>query len=54
MYVDDEEDTNKILTSKQTKLLIKVIKNLMGYFGLYFLSIQADQFVLASNEIEKI
>ena len=38
MYIEDEEESGRILTKKQTKLLIKVIKCLMSYFGIYFLS----------------
>jgi len=47
------EDESTILTVKQRKILTKVIRNLVGYFGIYFLSQQLDMFVRA-QDIENI
>lgn len=38
MHVEDSTDDSSFLSKKQLHLLIKVLMNLMGYFGLYFLS----------------
>jgi hypothetical protein len=47
MHIEEEETSNgennrgllgSILSPKQTSLLLKVIMNLMGYFGIYFLT----------------
>jgi hypothetical protein len=45
MHMEDSDDESSILTVKQRKILTKVIRNLLGYFGVYFLSQQLDKFV---------
>jgi hypothetical protein len=52
--VPDSDNSSFILTKKQTKLLAKVMINLMCYFGLYFLSGQLDIYVVSSDELSKI
>lgn len=54
MHIEDTLDDGSFLTKKQTKLLMKVIMNLMGYFGLYFLSAQLDLHLKTSDEFYKI
>ena len=45
MHIEESEDESAILTVKQRKILTKVMRNLLGYFGLYFLSQQLDKFI---------
>jgi hypothetical protein len=54
MHIEDQIDDGSILTRKQSKLLLKVLINLMSYFGLYFISAQLDQFVKTSDDFDKI
>ena len=61
MHIEDEKELLSeegslfgILTQSQNRLIQKVAINLMGYFGLYFLSGQLDLYVNASDEISKI
>lgn len=55
MHIEDEKASTDetslfgILSAKQGKLLVKVIKNLMGYFGLYFLTAQLDNYIMATD-----
>jgi len=53
MHMEDEVDESVILTKKQKHILFKVIRNLLAYFGVYFLSQQIDKFV-KQEDIEKI
>lgn len=39
MHIEDTADDGSFMTTKQIKLLTKVLINLMGYFGLYFASV---------------
>jgi hypothetical protein len=41
-----------ILTKKQWKLLLKVLMNLLSYFGLYFASVQLDLHLKPSDDFE--
>lgn len=43
-----------LLTAKQGKLLFKVAQGLMGYLGLYFLTVQLDLYVIPSEDMDKI
>lgn len=45
MHMEDIDDESTILTVKQRKILTKVVRNLLAYFGLYFLSQQLDKFI---------
>ena len=45
MHMEDCDDESTILTVKQRKILTKVVRNLLAYFGLYFLSQQLDKVV---------
>lgn len=39
MHIEDSVDDGTLMTKKQWKLLLKVLLNLMGYFGVYFASV---------------
>ena len=61
MHIEDEKDLNDensfmgILSLNQVRLLQKIAINLLGYFGVYFLSGQLDEFVVPNTDIyEKI
>ena len=60
MHIEDDKDLEVegsflgILTQAQSRLMQKVAINLMGYFGLYYLSTQLDLFVTAKEGFEKI
>jgi len=54
MHVEETLDDSSFLTKKQLKLLLKVLMNLMAYFGLYFLSVQMDLHLKTSDEFYKI
>lgn len=54
MHIEDESSEEGflgVLSAKQTRLLLKVIMNLMGYFGLYFLTGQLDLYILAHDQM---
>ncbi len=53
MHMEDSGDDGSVLTVKQRKILIKVFRNLLGYFGLYFLSQQLDKFIKV-EDLDKI
>lgn len=53
MHMEDIDDDSSFLTVKQRMILAKVIRNLLGYFGIYFLSQQLDLFIRVEN-IENI
>ena len=38
MQIEDDEEGSSILTTKQRSLLSKILRNLLTYFGFYFLS----------------
>jgi hypothetical protein len=54
MHIEDESADGSFLTKKQIHLLLKVIMNLMAYFGLYFLSAQLDLHLKTSDEFFKV
>ena len=61
MHIEDEKELNDensfmgILSLNQVRLLQKIAINLLGYFGVYFLSGQLDEFVVPNTDIyEKI
>jgi hypothetical protein len=55
MHMEDEDESGLFfLTRKQTKLLLKVLRSLMAYFGLYFLSQQLDKHLKTSDDFDKI
>ena len=37
MQIEDCEDSNAILSPKQIKYLMKIARNLLFYFGMYYL-----------------
>jgi hypothetical protein len=43
-----------IMSTKQTNLLLKVMMNLLGYFGIYFLAGHLDLYILASDQISNM
>jgi len=50
-----EEESNSIISPKQQKLLVRVIRDLCAYFGVYYLSGQLDKiFVLKEDILEKL
>ncbi len=54
LHIEDDKSNEEgglfgILTPKQSKLLFKVAMNLIGYFGLYFLTGQLDQIIIATD-----
>lgn len=55
MHIEDEKSSSEegslfgILSAKQAYLLLKVAMNLMGYFGLYFLTGLLDTYVIANE-----
>lgn len=50
-----EDDSDALISPKQTKLLIRVTRDLMAYFGVYYLSSQLDAiFVLKEDALENI
>lgn len=60
MHIEDDKDLEVegsflgILTQAQSRLMQKVGINLMGYFGLYYLSAQLDLYVTAKEGFDKI
>ncbi len=52
MHIEDA--STSILSPKQLRLLLKVLMNLMTYFGLYFLSAQMDLHLKTSDNFNKI
>jgi hypothetical protein len=53
MQMEDVDDESAVLTVKQRKVLTKVFRNLLGYFGVYSLSQQLDKFI-KSEDMTKI
>jgi hypothetical protein len=51
--MEDVDDESSVLTVKQRKVLTKVFRNLLGYFGVYSLSQQLDKFI-KSEDMTKI
>lgn len=61
MHIEDEKELNDensfmgILSLNQVRLLQKIAINLLGYFGVYFLTGQLDDFVVPNTDsYEKI
>ncbi len=61
MHIEDEKELNDensfmgILSLNQVRLLQKIAINLLGYFGVYFLTGQLDDFVVPNaDSYEKI
>lgn len=60
MHIEDEKELLEegslfgILTSGQSRVMQKIAINLMGYFGLYFLSGQLDLYIMANDMMDQI
>jgi hypothetical protein len=47
--MEEIDDESSVLSVKQRKVLVKVFRNLLGYFGVYSLSQQLDKFITSSD-----
>jgi hypothetical protein len=61
MHIEDEKELSDegsfmgVLSFNQIRLLQKISVNLLGYFGVYFLTTQLDLYLIAAEaEYEKI
>ncbi len=49
LHTEDAEDETQFLSSKQKKIVSKVMRNLALYFGVYFLSAELDKWMKIVN-----
>ena len=56
LHIEDmagDADESQLISPKQQKLLVRVMRDLCAYFGIYYLSAQLDQiFVLKEDILE--
>lgn len=55
LHIEDlaggEVDDSQLISPKQQKLLVRVIRDLCAYFGIYYLSAQLDQIFVLKEDI---